>query len=292
MTERIGDFMTTHARLLDRRRAELALGAGDADATLSALAAYRNPDGGFGWALEPDLRAPVSQPVGAYHALEVFEDVAPASSPMAAALCDWLAGVTLPGGGLPFALAGAASPGTAPFWAEADPAVPSLQITSLVAALAHRVARHDPAVAGHAWLPVATDYCFAAMEPITEARNVIELLGALQLLDAVHDTDARAPAELARLAGLVPRSGTLPVPGGAAGEALRPLDFSPRPARPLRGLLDPAAIDADLDRLAGEQQPDGGWEVDWVERSPAGGLEWRGWATVRAVRVLRANGRL
>jgi hypothetical protein len=82
------------------------------------------------------------------------------------------------------------------------------------------------------------------------------------------------------------------VPGGAAAEAVRPLDLSPRPDRPLRALLDPAAVEADLDRLEGEQAADGGWTVDWVQRSPAGGLEWRGWATVRAVRVLRANGRL
>jgi hypothetical protein len=59
--------------------------------------------------------------VGAYHAFEVFEEVGPERSPMAAELCDWLAAVALPGGGLPFALAGADAPGTAPFWAAADP---------------------------------------------------------------------------------------------------------------------------------------------------------------------------
>jgi hypothetical protein len=41
-----------------------------------------------------------------------------------------------------------------------------------------------------------------------------------------------------------------------------------------------------------EQHDDGGWDVDWKHWSPAGGLEWRGWATVRAVRILRAHGRL
>lgn len=291
-TDGITAFMTTHARLLDRRRAELALGGGDAELTLAALAAYRNPDGGFGWALEPDLRAPSSQPVGAYHAFEVLVDVAPACSPMAGALCDWLGSVALPGGGLPFALAGAESPGTAPFWAAADPSVPSLQITALVTCLAQRVARHDPAVAEHPWLGTSTEYCLDAIAGIADTRNVLELLGALWVLDALADTDPRAARELERLAALVPPSGTLPVPGGAADEALRPLDFSPLPERPLRALLDARAIEADLDRVAAEQQPDGGWRVDWVERSPAGGLEWRGWATVRAIRILSAHGRL
>jgi hypothetical protein len=51
-------FMATHARLLDRRRFELLGGETNADAVLAAVDGYRNPDGGYGWGLEPDLRAP------------------------------------------------------------------------------------------------------------------------------------------------------------------------------------------------------------------------------------------
>jgi hypothetical protein len=36
----------------------------------------RNPDGGYGWGLEPDLRSVTSQPVGAMHAMEVFAETA------------------------------------------------------------------------------------------------------------------------------------------------------------------------------------------------------------------------
>src|ERR687893_2596772 len=116
--DRIHDFIASHARLLDRRRMELAVGAGDADAALAVLAGYRNPDGGFGWALEPDLRAPASQPVAALHAFEVFEEAAPATSPLATGLLDWLDAVGLPGGGMPFALPRAGGPGPAPEWGD------------------------------------------------------------------------------------------------------------------------------------------------------------------------------
>jgi hypothetical protein len=51
-------------------------------------------------------------------------------------------------------------------------------------------------------------------------------------------------------------------------------------------------INADLDRLAASQQEDGGWRVDFASFSPAAELEWQGYETVRAVSVLRANGRL
>ena len=58
-------FMAAHARVLDRRRLGVLLGTGDAAGLLAALDGYRNPDGGYGWGLEPDLRVPQSQPLAA-----------------------------------------------------------------------------------------------------------------------------------------------------------------------------------------------------------------------------------
>jgi hypothetical protein len=122
----------------------------------SPLDAYRNPDGGCGWGLEPDLRSPESQPAAAWHAFEVFENVGPVTSPRAAVLCDWLESVTLPDGGLPMAVPLALAAGSAPWWQASDPSVSSLQITTVVAGAARRVAAHDPAVAEHPWLERAT----------------------------------------------------------------------------------------------------------------------------------------
>jgi hypothetical protein len=273
-------FMDTHARLLDRRRFDTVVGGAPPDGLLAALAAHRNPDGGFGWALEPDLRSPTSQPAGALHAFEVLAE-AGVASPIAAELCDWLDSVTLPDGGLPFALAGAGSPGTARWWAGADTATSSLHITSAVCAYAHRV----PEAAQHRWLERATEYCLREIAALTEPQGAHQLSFALQLLDAVD-----AGAELERLAGFLPESGELPVPGGLPDEKLHPLDHSPRPG-PLRRHIAPAAIERDLDRLAAEQRPDGGWEIDFAAASPAAALEWRGYVTVLAIALLRANGR-
>jgi hypothetical protein len=284
---RILDFITANARLLDRRRMELAVGAADPEATLAVLAGYRNPDGGFGWALEPDSRAPASQPVAALHAFEVFEEVAPLTSPLAVGLLDWLDAIALPGGAVPFALAGGASAGSAPMWGSADTTSPSLHMTAVVLGIAHRVARHDPAVAAHPWLRRATDWATTEIAALDGPRQAIEFRYVLALLDALDARD-----ELERLWAYVPTDGTMAVTGGKPDEAMRPLDFSPEPDRPIRSLLDAQTIEADLDRLEAEQHDDGGWDVDWTHWSPAGGLEWRGWATVRAVRILRANGRL
>ena len=284
------DFMATHARLLDRRRFELLAGGGDTAGVLAALDGYRNADGGYGWGLEADLRSPESQPGAALHAFEVFEEVAPATAPQAAALCDWLDSITLPDGGLPMAMPLGITAGSGPWWASADPSVSSLQITTVVAATAHRVAVHDRAVAAHPWLERATRYCLDAIAALDGGPFAYALAFSVRFLDAVADTRPEARELLRGLGRHIPPDGRLRVAGGAEDEAIHPLDLAPDPDRPARELLSAGVVAADLDRLAGLQQDDGGWVVDFVSRSPAGSLEWRGYATVRAIDVLRRNG--
>jgi hypothetical protein len=287
--EAASDFMATHARLLDRRRLEVVLHDAPPEGALATLSAYRNADGGYGWGLEADLRATESQPGAALHAFEVFEDVLPATSPHAVELCDWLASVSLPDGGLPFAVPVSSSAGCAPFWAQANPAVSSLQITAVVAAIAHRVAAHDPAVAGHHWLTRATEYGLAATEAMGDEPHALELTFALQFLDAVHDTHPGAADLLARLGEHIPASGLMHVGGGLEEEMMRPLDFAPAPDRPVRRFFAPEAISAELERLVEQQQDDGGWPVDFANYSPAAVLEWRGHMTVHALSILKRN---
>jgi hypothetical protein len=282
-------FMAGHARTLDRRRFELLLGDGDPEALLAAVDGYRNPDGGYGWGLEPDLRSPESQPGGALHAFEAMADAAPATTPHAVALCEWLASATLPDGGLPFALPVTDPAACAPFWANADPAASSLQITAFVAAQAHRVARHDPAVAAHPWLAGATEFCVAAIDALGDEPFALAVTAALQLVDAAGDEHPELAARLDALGRHIPEDGLLRVSGGTEDEMIRPLVIAPRPARPVRSLFDDDLVERELERLAAEQQDDGGWRVDFRSFSPAAELEWRGYETVRAVSILREN---
>ncbi|MCU1449221.1 MAG: hypothetical protein JWP02_1391 [Acidimicrobiales bacterium] len=281
-------FMATHGRILDQRRLQLLLGAGSADSVLAALDAYRNLDGGYGWGLEPDLRAAGSQPTAAMHAFEVLAEVA-APTAQGGEVCRWLAEHTLADGGLPFALPVSDPSGCAPFWAQADPTTSSLMMTAQVAAKGHLVARHDPAVAEHPWLVTATQWCLDAIRAVDATPHAYELLFALEFLDAASDTVPDARALLDQLGRHVPPGGAMHVEGGTEDETLYPLDFSPQPDRPLRSLFADDVIAADLDRLAALQQPDGGWVVDFVSYSPAAALEWRGYTTVRAITVLRNN---
>lgn len=284
-------FLAGHGRTLDRRRLELLLASGDGvEAVLAALDGYHNIDGGYGWGIEPDLRAPESQPVGAMHALEVLAEIGPATSPRAVELCDWLAETTLPDGGLPFSLPVTDPSACAPLWLGADPAMSSLQMTTQVAANALRVALHDPGVAKHPWLARARAWCVEAISALDDSLHAYELLFAVWFVDALAATDPDGAAPLVeRLAPFIPPDGVVPVQGGTDGEALRPLDFATRPDGPVRSLYTDDVVAADLDRLARGQQPDGGWTVDYASSSPAAALEWRGYATVSAVTTLLAT---
>ena len=77
----------------------------------------------------------------------------------------------------------------------------------------------------------------------------------------------------------------------APGEVHLPLDFAPEPDSLARELFDEATIKANLDHLAQAQLEDGGWTFNWLAWSPAAEREWRGFLTVDALRILRANGR-
>jgi hypothetical protein len=225
------------------------------------------------------------------HAFEVLADAAPATAPAAVDLCEWLAAHTVPDGGLPFALPVIDQAGNAPFWNDADATTSSLQMTAQVAANAHLVARFDAAVASHPWLTTATSWCLSIIDGLDVAPPAHELLFAVRFLDAVAAAEPGAVSLLERLRRFFPPDGVVPVVGGAEGEAIHPINFARDPEGPARRLFRDEVIIAELDRLASGQQADGGWAVDFESASPAGALEWRGYATVGAVLQLRRDGR-
>jgi hypothetical protein len=286
------DFLAAHGRLLDRRRFDVLVRGAAPDGLLAALEAYRNADGGYSWGLEPDLRDTRSQPAPALHAFEVFEDIAPATSARARELCDWLETITLPDGGVPFAVPVESPAGCAPFWANAHPNESSLQISAIVTAMAHRAARHDPAVAKHPWLQLATDYCLATIEAQGEEAEPMALAFAFQVLDAAGASRPEAAASVEKLGARIPADGKMKVVDGSPDEHMRPLDFTPLPGGPVRQLFSQKLIDAELDRLESEQEEDGGWHVDFASYSPAAELEWRGHITVKVLALLKRNGRI
>ena len=270
-------FVLVNARLLDRHRLAVLLHGAPVAPVLDALRAYRNPDGGFGHALEPDVRAPESDTASTLHALAVLDQVGAREDPMVSDAAAWLATVAEPDGGVPFL---PAQP-RAPFLRPSDGS------SFLTFALAGALWR---AGSGEPWLRRATDWCWAKLERPDEL-DAYAVKSALDLLDAVPD-ERRAGEAIERLRPKLGPDGSMRVSGGIENERLTPLALSGRPGARSRVLFTDDQIDADLDLLEDEQQDDGGWTFDWLGWSPGQSVECRGVMTLRALIRLAAHGRI
>lgn len=86
-------FVFEHGRGLDQARYRFHFEAGPAGAVLDELARYQNPDGGFGNALEPDLRTPASSAVATSLAFSVLRELGvDATEPCVRRAVDYLLG--------------------------------------------------------------------------------------------------------------------------------------------------------------------------------------------------------
>lgn len=274
-------FLTGHARVLDRRVFQRLFSGGPAGPVRDAVAAYRNDDGGFGHGLEPDCRAAASQPAAVEMALRLLDMAGAWDERLVREAVDWLVTVAPAEGGAAFVEPTVEQGPHAPWWVPADGHPASLIQTGQIAGLLY--ARGF----AHPWLARATELMWARIAELT-APTGYEMLGVLAFLEHVPDR-ARAVAEFDRVGPLVRDLAALdPQP---AGEAHTPLDFAPLPGSLARALFGKPTIEAHLDHLAGAQRDDGGWMFGWPSWSPAAEADWRGFLTVDALRVLRANGR-
>src|ERR1700691_6530020 len=87
------NFAWSAARLVDRHRYSMLFACGRSEPVVEALRGYRNPDGGFGHALEPDLRGPSSQPAPTLYALEILNEARAADGELARGARSWIAQV-------------------------------------------------------------------------------------------------------------------------------------------------------------------------------------------------------
>jgi hypothetical protein len=274
-------FIAANARVLDCRRFERLFAGGDAVAVRDAVAAYRNPDGGFGHALEPDLRDPASQPGDTEFALRTLDEADAWDAGLADGACAWLEANAPAEGGAEAVKASVESWPHAPWWVP-EPGRASLIQTGLIAGTLH--ARGVT----HPWLQRATDLMWSQIDKLG-TLTPYGARGVLSFLDHVPDRQ-RAASSLKRLGPMLLE--VVELDPDEPGETHSPLDFAPLPGSIARSVFDEPDIRAHLDHLAAAQQDDGGWTFNFPAWSRSAELDWRGSVTVDALVVLRANGRL
>ncbi|MEV6332514.1 hypothetical protein [Streptomyces sp. NPDC051909] len=291
---RAEQFVWLTARVLEQRRFAYHFLRGGADPVETALSAYLNEDGGYGHALEPDLRGPVSQPLHTAHALRVLDSIGRCGGLRVERICRYLTEVSTHDGALPAVHPSQRGYPTAPFVPVVDDPPSELLTTGPVVGLLHRNQ------VWHAWLFRATEFCWAAVDAL-EKSHPYEIEAAVAFLDGVPDR-ARAQAASDRLGRLVRERGLVvldpdrpedyPVAEGyAPDEHHYAYDYARVPDSLARRWFTDEEMSRSLDHLAAAQQEDGGWPVNWRQWAPGSALEARPMVTVEALRTLRAHGR-
>ena len=269
-------YLLREGRLLERRRFATEFEGASPDGVVDALLGYRNADGGFGHGLEPDKRTPRSQPLDVQFALEALVHSAARAPELATAAASFLEAMAEPDGMVTLVLPGVEDFPHAPHVSAAS-FPPGLNPTALLAGLLHAMG------VAHPWRERATEACLAALERDGVPTEGHVIHAVVVLLEHVPDrarADALAHASYFRSDADDPEYG------------ITPTDLAPTPASPWRALFADADFDAHLDRLARDQQPDGGWPINWPAVSAATETEYRSIRTLDALHVLTAYGRL
>ena len=281
--KRATDFMWRNARLLERAIFTRAFLDGPPAAVTAALGAYRNQDGGFGNALEPDMRAPGSTPLACEVALRALCEAEIRDPALAAGMCKFLASIAEPGGRVEIALPHILDYPRAAHWNSPSFGSDSPNPTAGVAGLLHCQG------AGHPWLARASKWCWRRIErPLADAHEIATVLRFLEYAPE----RARAREAAVRLAAQAPHTKWFLERAGSPDYGVTPLGLCPTPAAIARPAFMDDLIAAHLDDLESRQQADGGWPITWEAPGPGAAIEWRGRLTLEALMCLRAYGRI
>lgn len=281
--EHAADFMWRNARLLERALFANQLLGAPADQVRDVLRACRNPDGGFGHALEADIRGPSSQPLHTEIALRALQQAGVRDTGLAEGTCAFLASIAHEDGTVPIGLPSMLDYPRAAHWNTLDTSDGPLNPTGALVGLLHWQGVEHP------WLERASAWCWQRLEaPITEAHA---LRCALTFLRFAPDQE-RARALAPKVAGQAFGASYFNAEPGAASYGLTPLQLVPTPDAPGRSVFSDALINAHLDDLCAQQQDDGGWPITWTAPGPGAAMEWRGMMTLEALTTLRAHGRI
>lgn len=283
-------YIHREGRSLDAELLSHTLAGGNAPAVLAALAAFHNADGGFGRALEPDIRSPSSSAIATSIGFQMLRRVgAGPDEPMVRRGLAWLA-----------------EHGRDGVWPIIDPSVDEAPHAfwwnwSEDLAQSWNGFRFNPTAELLGYL-----YDYRALVPeALVARVEGRLLDHLDPMPVLTAYDLKAAARLAetrdlpealkgRLIAVLRASAAALDPDDPHGS---PLELVPRPGSLLHDVLADR-LEPAFEQLIAQQQPDGSWAPfwDWRSVSEAAWAEaerdWRSVLTRQTLELLHAHGKI
>lgn len=300
---RARDFLHLHARPLEKAFFSLEFEGGSVDQVLTELQKYQNDDGGFGLALEPDLRSPKSSALCTEIGLRFLaEQNIPTEHSMVKAAVKYLLNILETDTQVWRVIPDDASNHPhAPWWQDDQGSLAQRFDEFLVIPRAGILAslHHYAELVPLDWLASITELTVKSIENLEIERfgqGGDTLVYALRLADspglAAHLRASLYPFLMEIADTVVARD-----PDDWSGYCAPPLKLVPTPLSPLADLLADE-LQIYLDYLIDQQTPVGAWEptwnwgnfypVDWA----AAKQEWCGILTLETLIALRTFGRL
>jgi hypothetical protein len=292
----------TQARALERALFVHRFEGVAVEDVLAELARFQNEDGGFGHALEPDMRTPSSSALATGIGLRMLRELGcPAEHPMVRqAVAYLLATYDEQAQVWPVVPPDANEYPHAPWWHDEDGSLARLfdGFRIIPRAILVGSLNHYAALVETGWLDRVTEATVRYIE-------TVEVLGegggsdleyAISLAEAEHLGSHYAARLLARIRAAIP-----------AVVVRDPAQWDTYCITPLKAVPSPDALGADripdelqrnLDHLIARQTPEGIWEPTWSWGDaypkvwPQAKVEWRGQLTLEALMQLEAFGRI
>jgi hypothetical protein len=293
-------FIEAKARPLERALFAFRIDGGPSTRVIAELSRFANEDGGFGHALEPDVRTPASSALATALALRTLEDIdCVADHPLVRGAVDWLVSTYDPEARVWRVVPIDTNDHPhAPWWHDEDGSLArtfnGFQIIprALIVGLLRRFGQHIPTD----WLDEVTESTVRYVEDV----DVLGSGGGSDLEYVVHlaQTDALPNCYeerlIARIREAIPQV-VVRDPAKWSTYCITPLRAAPSPDSVGAELIR-ADLQQHLDFLIDRQSIEGAWDPTWTYEYPpewaVARQEWRGILTLEALTTLEAFGRL
>lgn len=282
--EKAKTFIWKHGRLLERRVFEYFFFRGSSEGIVTALKAYQNDDGGFGNALEPDLRAPDSHPLYMEFALSLLHDCGIKNSDLFYKSCDFVSKHADLQKGIPTIFASSQQYPRAGHWDHPLSTEPSFdRLTGLVGLLKWQGI-------DHAWLDLAAEACLNYIST-NKYEDAHTILTSFCLLESLPQTPTIIRL-FDKLSNELASANFLRMDPLSQNYGLSPLEFAPSPEAYCKRIFSEDTINQHLDVLVSQQEEDGGWNINWDPPGETARLEWRAIVTLKNLKILKEYNRL
>jgi hypothetical protein len=300
--DRARRFLKTRARPLDRTLFEFRFEGAPAQRVIARLNGFRNAEGGFGRALEPDVRTPTSSALATGIALRILRELrCPASHAMVRDAVRFLQTILVEGDQVWRAIPeDANSFPHAPWWHDDQGSLARTFDDFLIVPRAELVGllHHFSSLVPPDWLCRLTECTVRDIETIESlgSGGGDDLVYCLSLLETESLPSDFAQRVARRLRDVIPAAVSHD-PEEWTSYCITPLKVAPSP-RSFAADLVQEPLQAHLDYVIEHQMPDGAWDPVWSwgdlfpEAWQLARQEWRGHLALEALASLRAFERL